>query len=76
MSAIAGSVFPAGDAAPVLLIFLNVNLPQTRKSRITNALNKIVAANDRSASRKAAVAVREYADHQQAANPPAGDGVR
>lgn len=40
-------VFACGDAAPVSIAFLNVNLPQTRKSQITNAITKLGKAVDR-----------------------------
>ena len=40
-------VFPGADPSPVSIAFLNVNMPQTRKSQITSAVAKLGAAVDK-----------------------------
>ena len=50
------SVFPCDDPAPISMVFLNVNYPQTRKSQIASAIAKIGTAADKKAQKRAQTA--------------------
>ena len=50
------SVFPCDDLAPISMVFLNINYPQTRKSQIASAIAKIGTAADKKAQKRAQTA--------------------